>query len=288
MTGFRDQVQAYARTGGYLGRAQEQALIRLGVAGYGLDFDEARGAVLDAAAAGRLVRESAVDDTVADYLSSRAGPSGRVSRGMFDSAVDLYRSQSRDLLSRADASIRVKEAMIRHGFVAAPSGLFLRTRGWFERIPRLAPEVALPGSPPMPTVSVPAPVQATLDAWGAAFSARDVAGVLALYAPDALLLATANPQPVHGRAAMQSYFENLLINRAATVQFGATLHVDGVDPAAASGLYTFTWNDPAGGRSAAPARYTFVVTRNGAGPTGFIRQHHSSALPRGPSDGCPV
>ena len=39
MASFRDQIQAHAGTGALLTRAQERALLRLGTAGYGLDYD---------------------------------------------------------------------------------------------------------------------------------------------------------------------------------------------------------------------------------------------------------
>lgn len=282
MASFREQIQVHAGTGGFVSRADERALLRLGTAGYGLDFDGARGAVLDAAATESLVLESAVEQAVGDYLQSRAGPGGRVSRSMFQSAVDLYRSSARGMIGPEQAASRVKDLMVRRGLTPRGSGLLVRSRRWFNRIPRpaeaAAAEVALPAPP---AAAVQAPVQATLQAWEAAFSSRDVAGVLALYAPDALLLATGSPVPLRGPAAMRGYFEKLLIAQSAVVRFDSTLDVDGTDPAVASGLYVFTWIDPALGTVANNARFTFVVTRSGPGPLGTILQHHSSAVPDG-------
>lgn len=281
MASFRDQIQAHIGTGGFVSRAQERALLRLGTAGYGLDFEQARGAVLDAAAADSLVLETAVDDAVADYLQSRAGPSGRVSRSAFQSAVDLYRSRARGVLGPEQAAGRVKELMIRRGLVPRRAGLVLRSRRWFDRVPRPA-DGASPDTAPLPgEVRVQAPVQATLAAWEAAFATRDVAGILSLYAPDATLLATGSPVPLRGPEAMRPYFEKLVVAQSAVVQFGSTLAVDGVDPAVASGLYVFSWIDQALGQVANNARFTFVVTRNGPGPVGTILQHHSSAVPDG-------
>src|SRR3546814_16164542 len=121
MASFREQIQTYAGTGGFVTRAQERALLRLGTSGYGLDFDGARGAVLEAAATDSLVLESSVEQAVGDYLQSRAGASGRVSRGMFMSAVDLYRSRARGLLGAEQAASRVKELMVRRGQGPGPS-----------------------------------------------------------------------------------------------------------------------------------------------------------------------
>lgn len=281
MASFREQIQAHAGTGGFVSRTQERELLRLGTAGYGLDFDGARGAVLDAAAAESLVLESSVEQAVADYLQSRAGASGRVSRAMFLSAVDLYRSRARGLLGPEQAASRVKDLMVRRGLVPRASGVLVRSRRWFNRIPRPADAAAEAVLPAPATVAVQAPVQETLQAWEAAFSARDVAGVLALYAPDALLLATGSPTPLRGPEAMRGYFEKLLVAQSAVVRFSSTLDVDGVDPAVASGLYVFTWLDQALGTVANNARFTFVVTRDGAGPLGTILQHHSSAVPDG-------
>lgn len=289
MASFRDQILAYAGTGGYVSRAQERALLRIGTAGYGLDYERARGAVFDAAAADSLVLESAVEDSVADYLQSRVDRSGRVPRAAFQSAVELFRSRARGRVGAGEAASRVKDLMVRRGLPARPSGLLLRSRRWFNRIPQPASETVAEPVAPLPVeAQVQAPVQATLAAWAAAFNAGDVAGVLALYAPNALLLATAAPEPRRGPAAMRSYFDNLMIAQSASVRFDATLSVEGTDPAIASGLYEFRYTDPARGPITTPARFTYVVTRNGAGTVGSILQHHSSAIPFGGAGNCPV
>ena len=288
MASFRDQIHAYAGTGGFVSRAQERALLRIGTSGYGLGYEDARGAVFDAAAADSLVLESAVEDTVADYLRSRADRSGRVTRAGFQSATELYRSRARGLLGPEQAASRVKDLMIRQGLSARPTGLVFRNRRWFNRVPLPAQE---PAEAPLPVISgavAQAPVEATLRAWAAAFNAGDVAGVLALYAPESLLLATAAPEPRRGPAAMRSYFDRLMIAQSASVRFANTLAVGGTDPATASGLYEFRYTDPARGPVVTPARFTYVVTRAGAGEVGAILQHHSSAVPFDGAGGCPV
>ena len=288
MASFRDQVQAHAGTGGFVSREQERALISLGTTGYGLDFEGARGVVLDAAAADSLVLESEIEASVSDYLTARAGPSGRVSRGAFLSAVDLYQSLARNLLGQQVVESRVKDLMIRRGFAPRASGVLIRNRRWFNRIPQPIGAAADAAAIQSIAPQVQAPVRATLEAWAAAFTARDVSGILALYAPDALLLATAAGEPLRGPEAMRGYFDKLVIAQAGTVQFASTLAVDGADPAVASGLYSFSYTDPNRGRVTIPARFTYVVTRGGAGPVGLIRQHHSSAIPVDGAGGCPV
>ncbi|MEQ8813270.1 MAG: nuclear transport factor 2 family protein [Thalassobaculum sp.] len=288
MASFRDQIHAYAGTGGFVTRAQERALLRIGTSGYGLGYEDARGAVFDAAAADSLVLESAVEDTVADYLHSRADRSGRISRAGFRSATELYRSRARGLLGPEQAASRVKDLMIRRGLSASPTGLVFRNRRWFNRVPPPAQEAAEAPLPIVSAAAVRAPVEATLQAWAAAFNAGDVAGVLALYAPEALLLATAAPDPRRGRAAMRSYFDRLMTAQSASVRFGSTLAIDGTDPATAGGLYEFRYTDPARGPVVVPSRFSYVVTRAGAGELGQILQHHSSAMPFDGASGCPV
>jgi len=287
MASFRDQIQSYAGTGGFVSRTQERALLRIGTSGYGLGYDDARGAVFDAAAADSLVLESAVEGTVADYLRTQADRTGRVSRSDFRSAVELYRSRARGRLGQEQAASRVKDLMIRHGLSARPNGLVLRSRRWFNRVPLPAQETV---EEPLPVSAVVAraPVEATLRAWEAAFNAGDVAGVLSLYAPDALLLATAAPDPRRGPGAMRSYFDQLMIARSASVRFASTLSVEGNDPATTSGLYEFRYTDPVRGPVVTPARFTYVVGRIGAGEVGAILLHHSSAVPFDGAGGCPV
>src|SRR3546814_2130910 len=80
---------------------------------------------------------------------------------------------------------------------------------------------------------------------------------------------------------MRGYFQKLVVTQSGVVRFESTLDVDGTDPAVASGLYVFTWLDAALGPVTGTARYTFVLSRNGAWPIGTILQHHSSAVPVG-------
>ena len=232
--------------------------------------------------------ESEIESGVADYLTARADRSGRVSRAAFASAVDLYRTRAGNRLGQAETESRVKDLMVRRGFTPRASGLLIRNRGWFNRIPQPMDGGADAAAMQAIETRVQAPVRATLDAWAAAFVARDVPGVLALYAPDALLLATAAAEPLRGPQAMRGYFDNLMVAQAGSVQFGPTLAVDGTDPAFASGLYAFTYTDPARGRVVTSARFSFLVTHGGAGPVGLIRQHHSSAVPRDGAGGCPI
>lgn len=297
MASFQDQIRNYAGTGGagtgtggYVSRAQERALLRVGTSGYGLDYDGARGALFDAAAADSLVLESAVEDTVGDYLASQADRSGRVAKGTFGSAVELYRSRSRGRVGPDQAAGRVKDLMLRRGLAPRPSGLLFRNRRWFNRIPRPPEDVAEAGPLLAGSVqpAVPAPVAATLQAWASAFNAGDVPGVLSLYAENALLLATAAPSPKRGPAAMRGYFDNLMIARSASVSFGQTLSIEGSDPATASGLYEFRYTDPARGLVSVESRFTYVITRHGPGETGQILQHHSSAVPFDGARGVPV
>lgn len=288
MPSFREQIQAHAGTGGFVSRVQERALVRLGTAGYGLDYEQARGALLEASITENLVLESEIESGVADYLTARAGRSGRVPRAAFLSAVDLYRARTGNRLGQASAESRVKDLMIRRGLAPRASGLLFRNRRWFNRIPMPVDGAADAAAIQAIETQVQAPVNATLAAWASAFNARDVPGILALYAPNALLLATAAAEPLRGPEAMRGYFQNLVIAQSGSVQFGMTLAVDGTDPAVASGLYAFSYTDPARGPVTTPARFSFAVTHGGAGPIGLIIQHHSSAIPTAGVGNCPV
>src|SRR3546814_13935293 len=105
--------------------------------------------------------------------------------------------------------------MVRRGLAPRTAGVRVRNRRWFNRIPRPsdpAVDAALPA--PVPSSLVRAPVEATLQAWDAAFAARDVDGILALYGPGALLLATGAATPLRGPVAMRGYFQKLVVTQS--------------------------------------------------------------------------
>lgn len=124
---------------------------------------------------------------------------------------------------------------------------------------------------PRTAPDVPDPA-ALFDAWNAALSTQDAAAVTRLYAPDAVLLPTADDDVRVGHAAIRDYFVHFLARRPAGrvterhTQTGWDMQVD-------MGSYVFRFADG----SEVAARYTFVW-RPLAG-CWRITHHHSSALP---------
>ena len=113
--------------------------------------------------------------------------------------------------------------------------------------------------------------------WVEAISSRNIAKVLELYLPTAVLVPTLNADLLKGKDQLTRYFHRLLVKD----NFRADLQ--GVVPqragkiASFSGAYTFRWTEN-GRAKVLPARYTFVVvpTRVGA----RILTHHSSEVPQ--------
>jgi uncharacterized protein (TIGR02246 family) len=102
--------------------------------------------------------------------------------------------------------------------------------------------------------------------------------VAALYAKNAILLATFAPAPLTTPAAIAAYFRRL----TAKPDLRATIESEKIDlfddnGAADTGLYTFSYRD--GGKEVrVPARFTFVYRRT---PRGWlIVSHHSSVVPQ--------
>ena len=122
-----------------------------------------------------------------------------------------------------------------------------------------------------------ADIHAALRHWTEALgSGQGELPVVALYSPDAILLATFDPKPLTSRADITGYFHKLTQNPhlQATIQ---TEKIDlfadgGVD----SGLYTFSYRK-GDEEVRVPARFTFVFRRTPAG--WLIVSHHSSVLP---------
>lgn len=117
-----------------------------------------------------------------------------------------------------------------------------------------------------------------LQRWNTAFNSSDVAGIVSLYAPDALFLGTGSKTVVNDPAAIRAYFDNALLNnrpRGATLNSHTAVVVsDSV--VVFSGLDTVT-----GVRDGQPfssnGRVTFVVAKRGN--AWQIIQFHRSAMP---------
>jgi uncharacterized protein (TIGR02246 family) len=119
-------------------------------------------------------------------------------------------------------------------------------------------------------------IAALFDRWNAALATLDPDQVVALYAPDAVLLPTVSNKPRTNPEEIRDYFVQFLAKKPQG-------HIDfriikiGCNSALDTGLYTFTLHDPKGTTQKVGARYTYVYEYlNGQW---LIEHHHSSALP---------
>lgn len=104
--------------------------------------------------------------------------------------------------------------------------------------------------------------------------------VLALYAPDAVLLPTLKDGPYKTPAELKKYFEGFTaLNKLSAKTNKLDIKVAGNNNniALASGVYTFGYIDDKGNPVSTKARFTFVYEKvNGKW---LIIKHHSSAAP---------
>ena len=119
-------------------------------------------------------------------------------------------------------------------------------------------------------------IAALFDRWNAALATLDPDKVVALYAPDAVLLPTVSNKPRTTHEEIRDYFVHFLEKKPQG-------HIDfriiklGCNSALDTGLYTFTLHDPQGKPHKMAARYSYVYEYlNGQW---LIEHHHSSALP---------
>lgn len=113
------------------------------------------------------------------------------------------------------------------------------------------------------------------DVWNEALKSRDPAQVVALYAPDAILLPTVSNQVRHNHTEIEDYFETFLRKKPIGRIIESNVIAMG-DVAVHSGLYCFDLNDH-GHQQTVPARFSFVYKR--AGGEWKIVEHHSSYMP---------
>jgi uncharacterized protein (TIGR02246 family) len=120
-------------------------------------------------------------------------------------------------------------------------------------------------------------VLAAIEAWIAAFDARDPARIAALYAPDAVLWGTVSQEIRTTPDDVLAYFRESATTRPRLRMQLGECHVRMLgDAACVSGAYTAI--DPAEeGDLVMPLRFTFVLAKRDSKWT--IVTHHSSRMP---------
>jgi uncharacterized protein (TIGR02246 family) len=122
---------------------------------------------------------------------------------------------------------------------------------------------------------------AALDRFSAAYTANDVDALVALYAPNAILLGTNSPIISEGRDAIRAYFTNLKLAGSGNknqIQERRAI-VIGDNAVVVTGFYEFT-RMSAGKPVPGPARFTVLLTK--ANGQWLIAHQHSSprAMPK--------
>ena len=117
--------------------------------------------------------------------------------------------------------------------------------------------------------------KAALYRWAATVATRDVDSVLALYAPDAILVPTLSNEVRDCDDSRRSYFENFLGNDGLVcdIQVFKKRVSRKLGTVVVGGLYTFVFRDN-GDPRVVPARFLFTFER--IGTEWLITGHHSS------------
>ena len=119
-------------------------------------------------------------------------------------------------------------------------------------------------------------IAALFDRWNAALATLDPDKVVALYAPEAVLLPTVSNKPRTTHEEIRDYFVHFLEKKPQGAIDFRIIKI-GCNSALDTGLYTFTLHDPKGKAHKVAARYSYVYEYlNGQW---LIEHHHSSALP---------
>ena len=111
---------------------------------------------------------------------------------------------------------------------------------------------------------------AAIDRWVAAYNANDLDALMKVYAPDAILQGTSEPQINVGTADLRQYFKRLPAGGSSVSIQERRMFVINDSTVLGVGIYTFK-----GG----PARFSFLVVKRGN--DWLIQHHHSSSIPKG-------
>jgi uncharacterized protein (TIGR02246 family) len=117
------------------------------------------------------------------------------------------------------------------------------------------------------------------DDWAAAFNTGNVEKIVALYAPEALVLGTVSPSLARTPDDLRKYFSASSAAKSQVKLGEKAVAVLSNDAVAMTGFYEFS--RPAGGKEVVtPARFTFIMVRRDGGWK--IVHHHSSVRPKAP------
>lgn len=135
------------------------------------------------------------------------------------------------------------------------------------------------GTAAMPTDPAQREVAALYDRWNAALATGNPAAVVALYAPNGILLPTVSNEVRVGPEAIGRYFVDFLkLKPHGTINYREVRVLDD-DTALDSGVYTFAITR-IGKPAQVQARYTYVYEK--VDGEWKIINHHSSAMPETP------
>jgi uncharacterized protein (TIGR02246 family) len=119
-------------------------------------------------------------------------------------------------------------------------------------------------------------VEAQFHRFNDSWATGDPGKVTALFAPDAVLLATVSNTPRTTPAAIRDYFVHFLEGKPVAHIDSSAIRL-GCNMAARFGTWSIDLNDAAGKRTTVHARYTFIYTY--AGGHWWIEHLHSSKMP---------
>jgi hypothetical protein len=123
-----------------------------------------------------------------------------------------------------------------------------------------------------PTQSSAGPAEdaeAAIDRWVAAYSSNDLDAMAKVYAPDAVLQGTSEPQINVGAEDLRRYFKRLPGSGNKVSIQERRMFVINDTTVLGVGFYTFR----------SPARFSFLVVKRGN--DWVIQHHHSSSIPKG-------
>jgi uncharacterized protein (TIGR02246 family) len=133
--------------------------------------------------------------------------------------------------------------------------------------------VVYPAQEPLPEAS---DVEALGQTWGRTLASRNPQQISALYAPEAVLLATFTNE-LDTAPEILEYFTGLTKREGLNVRFDEqNIRILDENTASNSGLYTFSFVQD-GKTVEVPARYTFLYEK--VGDQWLILEHHSSLRP---------
>ena len=130
---YADFVRIHATEGKVINRDDEKKILEEGLTHFGLEFQDAQGALLSVASERDIAIISRVERIIDTNLAQQV-KRGKISKQDFDDIVAVYGKLTNESTAKTEIRKRVKQMMLNRGWTGKRRRWLFNSRRWFNRI----------------------------------------------------------------------------------------------------------------------------------------------------------